>query len=247
MTKVESKVEEIKVEMKLKTFQSIRANQSQTNLPSLAAMVTNLSRVIETKSGRYQIAGLVDIEGQKLSINLYDSNIGKIGFGNIYTFSKLKKSMIRKEDGHELRLATTKFTKLIEAAEDDKTQFENVSLGQSQMDGIVIGFSEINSYNSCDKHWNKLDDDNICPKCEGPASKIKVDFHAELYIQDINNEDMKSFLIFKRQLKMITSIENEEALAHDLTQLEGVQCRIEYDEPENEESPIIPKRMRLEK
>ena len=137
MTKVESKVEEIKVEMKLTTFQSIRANQSQTNLPSLTAMVTNVSRVIETKSGRYQIAGLVDIEGQKLSINLYDSNIGKIEFGNIYTFSKLKKSMIRKEDGHELRLATSKFTKLIEAAEDDKTQFENVSLGQSQMDGIV--------------------------------------------------------------------------------------------------------------
>ena len=199
----ETENKEVKANEKLVTFSSVRNNQSQTQIPCLTAIVTNVSRIIETNNGKYQIAGLMDIESQRTSINLYDSNINKLEFSNIYTFTKIKKAMIRKDDNHEMRLMTTKFTKISIANEEDKSQFENMSLGESQMEGTVIGFSEINIYNSCDKHWNKLDEDDICPKCEGPAIRIRIDFHAELYLQDSESDSIKTFLIFKRHVKGI--------------------------------------------
>ena len=75
------KEEDIKIQNNLITFQSIQGNQSQTNIPSITFMVSNVSRIIETKTGKYQIAGILDKESQKTGINLYDSNIGKFEFG----------------------------------------------------------------------------------------------------------------------------------------------------------------------
>ena len=247
LAKFETMTNDIKVDSKLKTFKSVKENHSQTNISSLTVMITNVSRIIETKTGSYQISGMMDVEGQKASINLYEKNIDKLEVGSIYTLTKIKKTIIRKDGKHEMRLATTKFTTISEAIEDNKLQFGNISLGESQMEGKILGFSEINIYNSCDKHWSKLDDEDICPKCEGPAMKIKVDFHTELYIQDSTSDEMKSFLIFKRQIiKMINETDEKDLIEKRLADLEGLDCTIEYDEPENEETSIIPKRLKLD-
>ena len=240
------KEEDIKIQNNLITFQSIQENQSQTNIPSITFMVSNVSRIIETKTGKYQIAGILDKESQKTSINLYDSNIGKFEFGKIYTLTKIKKSIIRKDNEEQMRLMTTKFTKIIEASDGDQLNFDNVKFSEHQIHGIILGFGDINSYNSCEKHWNKLDEEKICPKCEGLPPKIKIDFNTDLYVQDTNSEEIKSFLIFKRQVSSINMDDEHEMIETKMNQLEGTNCSVEFDEPEREDQPIIPKRLKLE-
>ena len=69
-----------------------------------------------------------------------------------------------------------------------------------------------------------------------------------MYVQENETEDIKSFLIFKRQLKMIVPINNEEdpeSLTKKLEKLEGKMCTLEFDEPEEENRSIIPKRLKL--
>ena len=70
------------------TFQTIKALKNQSIIPSLTIMVGSTSRLIEGKSGKYQIGGLVDVDGNKMNINLYDANINKIEFGNLLEFVK---------------------------------------------------------------------------------------------------------------------------------------------------------------
>ena len=90
------------------TFKSIIDSKGPSVIPEITVIITNVSRVIETKMGKYQIVGLMDHENQKMSLNLYDSNIGKVEFGDIYRITKVKKSLLKTG---EFRLLTTKFTK----------------------------------------------------------------------------------------------------------------------------------------
>ena len=138
LSKFEVKEEESQIKNDLTTFQFIIENQSQIHFPSLTVLVTNVSRIIETKSGKYQIVAIMDIDSEKTSINLYDSNIGKLKFGEIYNITKVKKTMLRKDQATKLRLLTTKFTKISEANEEDKVKFENVKLAYNQIQGIIV-------------------------------------------------------------------------------------------------------------
>ena len=240
IAKFQIKTENVNQKNNLITIESILANKSQTIIPSLTVMITNVSRIIETKTGKYQICEILDTESKKISLNLYDSFIGKLEFGKIYTIAKVKKTVIKKNDENEVRLLTTKFTKMSEASEEDQLNFENVKFAEKIIQGIIIGLSDINSY----QHWNKLDEDDICPKCGGRAPKVKTDFNTDLYIQDSVSDEIHSFLIFKRQVKTIISEEDHEAIINKFAELEGKECIVEFDEP-TEEEPIIPKRLKL--
>ena len=245
LSKFEVKEEKNQIKNDLTTFQFIKENQSQIHFSHLTILVTNVSRIIETNSGKYQIVAIMDINSEKTSINLYDPNIGKLQFGEIYNITKVKKKMLRKDQATELRLLTTKFTKISEANEEDKGKFENVKLADKQIQGIIVGFGEINSYKSCEKHWNKLDEDDLCPKCESPPTKVKIDFNTDLYIQDSSTGDIKSFIIFKRQITTISNGDDHNIIEGKLTELEGTSCQVEFDETENDDQVIIPKRLQL--
>ena len=101
----EQKEQKEKKEKKIEntTFAFIRANKSQSLIPKLTVMVTSVSRLIKTKMGDYQIAGVMDAEGEKLSMNIYDSSVGSLEFGNTYTITKVRTSMIKNDKGPELR------------------------------------------------------------------------------------------------------------------------------------------------
>ena len=178
-----------------------------------------------------------------MDINLYDSNVGKIEFGKIYRLTNLRKACIKKDEETKTRLFTTKFTKIMEASPNEKILFENVNIAKNQLHGIILGHSEVNCYKSCEKHWNKLDKEEICPKCEGIPKKIRIDFNTDLYIQDSSTEDIKSFLIFKRQMKMITFEDSEDEIKVKMEEIEGKKCTIDFDGPTNEDEKIIPKRV----
>ena len=112
------------------------------------------------------------------------------------------------------------------------------------MKGNILGFCEITSYISCQKHWNKLDKDNVCPKCEGIAQNIKLDFHTEMYVQDSNSDNIKTFLLFKRQIEKIADKNDTGILKKELDELEGKECIVKFNSTE-EEKQIIPVRVKL--
>ena len=235
-----------KASCKLTTFKSIKASKNQTIISSITAIVGHTSRVIETARGNYQITGLVNINNDKISIKIYDSNINKIEPANIYILTNVKISTINKDGKFEKRLLTTKLTTISEASADNKTKFENRTLGERKATGTIIGFSELKSYNSCGIHWNKLSEDNLCVKCESNATDIKVDYTAELYLQESDSDEIQSFRLFKRQLEMLIPTLNDESLEQKLDELEGKECTVDYDEPADTDSSIIPRRLRLQ-
>ena len=237
--------DDTKISNKLTSFATIRALKNQTITNRITAIVGHVSRIIEISKGKYQIAGLVDINNDKLSINLYDSNINKMEPANIYTLTKVKIATIIKDGQLEKRLFSTKLTTISEASDDDKAEFETVSLGNIQVIGTIIGFSDITSYSKCAVHWNKLSEENICVKCESEASDIKLDFTLELYLQDSENDEILTFRIFKRQIEMIIHNPDEESLEQKLEELDGEKCKVEYDET-TDDSNIIPKRLQLQ-
>ena len=225
------------------TFESILKNKSQTIIPSLTVLVANVSRKIETKRGNYQIVSLIDIESKRLSLNLYDSHVGKVEGGKIYKLTKLKQTPIKKEGETETRLITTKFTNISDASEKEQEFFINVKLAANQWNGIILGVSEINHYKSCHEHWNKLNEDELCPKCDKIPSEVKLDFSGQLYIQDSDTDDIKPFLIFKRQMKMITDEDDEDEINAKMGKLEGKECKIDFNDPTDDDEIIIPKRL----
>ena len=227
------------------TFKAIQGLKNQAAIPKISVLVASLSRLIETKIGKYRIARLVDTEGDSMNINLYDSKADKIEFGETYHLTNLKLVTLNKDGTFEKRLVTTKVTKIMELDESEKTPFENISLGNNQILGTVVGLSDLNSYRACNKHWNKLSEEDICPRCEGEPLDIKEDFQTELYIQESRTDEFRSFNIFKRQLKMLIPELDDTLLDDQLIDLEGQQCIIDYDDPEDEDASITPKRIRL--
>ena len=163
--------------------------------------------------------------------------------------TKVKKILPRKEDSVELRLVTSKFTKIVEANENDALQFANLSIGNSQIDGTIIGFSDINHYKSCVEHWKKLDDDDYCPLCKGPSPNVKENFHTDLYVQDPKSDNLKPFLVFRCIMKRMIDNENDQqTIQNKLSNLEGSGCKVDYDKEEDgeESASIIPKRLKLQ-
>ena len=92
------KVEKSTKENKLTTFNIVNTMDNQAIIPSLTVMVAQISGTLKTKFGKYQIAELMDVEGNKASINLYGSCLNRLEFENIYTLGKVKKTLIRKNE-----------------------------------------------------------------------------------------------------------------------------------------------------
>ena len=225
------------------TFETILNNKNQTTIPSLIVLVASVSRRIETNRGKYQIVGIIDMEGKNLSMNLYEPHIEKLEGGNIYKLTKLRKTMIKKDGETQTRLLTTKFTNISNASETEQEMFTNVKFAANQWKGMIIGHSEINYYKSCHEHWNKLDEDEFCPKCEKIPAEVKLNFSTQLYIQDSITDDIKPFLLFKRQIKAITDEDGEKEIDTKIGELEGKQCTIDFDDPTFDDETIIPKRL----
>ena len=125
------------------TFEKIQEMPSGSLIQNGTFLVTNMSRIIQTKSGQYQICGLKDINSEKISINLYDKYINKLEVGKVFTASKLKKFLIKKDEKYETRPQTTKFTIFHEATKKVKSSFKNVQIADKSLDGTILGFTNI--------------------------------------------------------------------------------------------------------
>ena len=225
------------------TLEAIQKMTPGTVIPTVTFLVTRISRIISASSGQYQICGLKDVESQTMTINLYDKFINNLEVGKVFTATKIKKFNLKKDGEFQPRLATTKFSLLSEALPKKIKAFANVKFADNSLDGTIIGFSNINCYESCAKHWNKLDDDAMCPVCTSKPEDTKFDFKAELLVQiPGNDEEIKTFLIFKRAATMITNENTEDDVETKLAECSGQGCTVEYDNSEDDDKLVIIKR-----
>ena len=158
----------------------------------------------------------------------------------------MKKFNIKKDGEYQPRLSTTKFSAFSEPDQNEKIAFEKIQIADHSLNGTILGFTNINVYYSCQKHWNKIDDEGLCPACNESPTETNFDFKAELILQ-IGDEDdeMKSFLLFKRTAKMIKDESTEDDIENKLAEFAGCRCKVEYDEPDDEEKLVIIKRFTI--
>ena len=197
------------------------------------AYVTSASRTIEGKYGAYQICNLVDYDGNTLAINLYKSNINKLEIHKAYKLEKIKKTAIKSDNG-KLRLATTNFTKILDATTGEADLFADVKIADKKLQGTCLMFNNLNIYKSCKKHMTRLDD-GICGECgQTEMENQKADFRCSLVIFDPNAEDdnMTEITIFKRHLNVNIDVDcNEEKLIQILeNSIVDKECEIHYNE-----------------
>ena len=215
---------------KYTNFDEIKNMPSSSIIENVTFLVTNVSKIIQTKTGQYQICGIRDVKNTKLSINLYDKNMNKLEVGKVMSTTKLKKFQIKKNENYETRLNATKFSMFIQASSTDKTAFEHVKMADNSLDGILLGFTNIMCYKSCKEHWNKVNEENFCQACGGIAQNTQSDFKVEILLEcQTEPEEVKTFMAFKKVMKMITTEECEDTVESKLAEYEGRQCTVEYD------------------
>ena len=225
-------------------FEKIRKMPPKTTIQNVSFLVINASRIIQTKSGQYQICGIKDIDSNKISINLYDKFISKLEVGSIITAKKISNFLLKKEGEYIARLQTTKFSILSEASPKTKLAFKNVKLADNSVSGIILGFTNISCYFSCAKHWNKIDEDEMCPVCGGKPQETKFDFKAEVLVENEEEKDnVKAFLLFKRAAAMVTTESNEDEVEATLAKYEGKKCTVEHDDTDEDDKIVIAKRL----
>jgi hypothetical protein len=193
---------------KYEDFQSIENKPNHSKIDRITVKVITKSRIISTNKGNYQICNIKDANGDTASINLYSKHLNKLEQFQIFTITNLRKGEINKNDQTKMRLHSTGFTKIEVGTMEDSVNFQNIGNGDESITGVVIGFGDIAIYQSCKVHYNKLDDDLKCPKCnvEIAPDDILEDFRSEVYIEaskDDNNEnetDVKEIIFFKKAL-----------------------------------------------
>ena len=196
------------------------------------AYVTSSSRIIDGKFGPYQICNLVDFDGNTVAINLYKSNINKLEINKIYKLEKIKKTGI-KSDNDKLRMATTNFTKISDAAPREVELFSDVKIADKKLQGTCIMFNQLHFYKCCKKHMAKLDDEGNCPHCGQIDEQGKsADFRCSLVIDNPEDVDETEIVIFKRHLNLNIDADTQEDML--IAALEdtvmGKNCEIHYNE-----------------
>ena len=111
-------------------------------IPEMSLFTVSVSRRIEGKYGDYQIVNFKDLAGNKGALNLYGNKVGQMEPGKSYTIKKFVKSGMAKADGEYTRLAV-KYGSLNEAEDSVNKMFNDVKLGEQDIEGEVIGIADI--------------------------------------------------------------------------------------------------------
>lgn len=217
-------------------FETIKSLPNHTKIDKLSIKVITKSRVINTNKGNYQICNIKDAKGDTTSINLYSKHLNQLELFKIYTITNLRKGEVTKNEETNMRLHTTGFTKIEDGNMEDSVNFQSVGNGDGSISGVVIGFGDITFYQSCKRHYSKLDDDLKCPKCnlELKSEETLEDFRSELYIEgkieDSPNDEteVKEITFFKKALDKSQDYTQDD-IENQLNGLTGKTAKIDYN------------------
>ena len=234
-----SETQETNQIMDMNNFIKCENLSESKNIEMLTLLIVTKSRDIDGKFGKYQIVTAKDCNGEKNSINIYHDKTKVTQTGKLLTFTNLKKTNFKPENVNLYRLATTYTTRIFEANENNKKKFINICLGDEKMQGIILGYENLKSYESCNTCSSKLLD-NFCKKCQtNVGSKKKQDFYVTLYAQEVDSEEnIVDLFSFKKELFIDLK---EEEIEKSLEEIVGKTFIIEYNKPEGEEKSKLVK------
>ena len=213
--------------------------KAQAIVKSTLVYVTSKSRLIDGTYGKYRICNLRDNASVALTLSLYEPHIEKLEEHEVYKITKLKKVVMKTDES--VRLATTKYTKIEKASPNEVALFTNIKIAENVVEGSCIMYTNLTSYQSCQKHQSKLDVDGECERCQAKIDQEKSfqDFYCNLQIED--GEDVQAILVFKRHLTKIIQLEDnnlEESLEDKLV---GKVVRVHFNSKDNSDDKIAVK------
>ena len=222
-------------------FKQVEADYGETAvIDQVLAYVTSASKKIDGKYGPYQICNLVDYEGSQISINLYKSHLNKLEVNKVFKLEKIKKTTIQTDT--KLRMATTNFTKIVEATPSEVELFSDVKIADKKLEGICIMFNNLSCYTTCTRHLSKLNEHGSCNQCgQSEKDEGRADFRCSLIVQGSDEETMTEITIFKRHLKISLSETADETQIIETLEnaVVGKMCQIHYNEVSDEKNVAI--------
>jgi hypothetical protein len=219
-------------------FETIKNDyQENTIVSKTLVYVATVSRLIDGKYGEYRICNIVDSASTLLTLSLYSPHIGKLEDNQVYSLTKLKKTLL-KNDG-SIRLNTTKFTQIQKGTPTEEALFQGVQVADHVTEGCCVMYSNFTCYDACPKHFSKLDDDGECLGCKVKIEKSDAikDFHCFLQIED--HDDLKSILIFRRHLKTQADMKEEDLEEYMNNEFIGQNMRVQYNTPNDENNIAV--------
>ena len=149
----------------LMNFDKCESFNENKPIETITVLIISKSRDIEGKYEKYNIVTAKDCEGKKNSLNIYHDKNGIVRIGKLLTFIMLKKTAFKPNDQEFHRLATSYQTRIFEAKEQEKNKFKNVFLGYEKSKVGILGYDNLNYYDSCKKCSSRLIE-NVCKKCQ---------------------------------------------------------------------------------
>ena len=142
-------------------------------------------------------------------------------------------------------MATTFFTRIQEASEDETELFKEISMADHQVKGVCVLVNEIKPYTSCPKHRKKVDEEGHCPSCgEGTVDEklLYEDFRCNLLIEDENDEsNVVTVTAFRKHFNMLHLETNDEDLVNEVLEEElvGKECQVDYNAEGNQDNVAV--------
>ena len=187
-----------KSKSKYRNFKII-CDEENTVIDNILILVSSISRNITTQFGDYKICNVLDETNTKIQINLYTPHLDALSDNEVFSITNLRK--IKMING-EIRLSTTKFSKIKPANSDEEKLFHEYKVDKPVIDGCCIMYTDLSCYKSCPKHNTKLNDDAFCIGCKKKIFDAENNFHVILHIETQNADDLIPVLIFKNNLRI---------------------------------------------
>ena len=214
--------------------------KDNTYISNLSVIIATVSRPIETQRGTYKIATIIDENSNKANLNLYDKHADQVESGIVYSMHKIKKITIQTNGEGKMRLCANKFSVITQITDQNQIDsFENIMIGDAKVNGTLEAIIDLSFYESCKKHFFKVDEDGNCRACTGIAVQTKPDFTGKIYIT--SDTDDLEVQFFKRQMgSIVGETDDQEKIGDKLNDLVDKMVSIEYKK-NNEEQNILVK------
>ena len=184
----------------LLTFSILDQKPQNSEACNLVFKACSVSRAIEGKFSKFKLATIKDVDNTRNNIAIYPPHLEKIVPGSIYKISVVKKTNYKKEDEDYFRLSTVRKS-VIQEFEDKEDKFKNVTVGEFQVHGSILGHGDIMLYDACESSWMKVKETKRCDAHSEKKEECKkrTKFVTEIYvaIKEADGE-VETFSAFSR-------------------------------------------------
>ena len=188
----------------------------------LAKVVDLKSLKVRTRYGKKSVRKLTlkDVNGNTNVVSIWNSKFKEVDQGLVYIFRGLRVENYPAEKPHHLQ---TKEGTYIQLADLQMQQtFKTVDLPDGILKHVsIIGVQDFHHYDACSNCHGSMrqSEDNQCIKCDEVMEKPNRDFKFCLVVCTGSDEELESFIGFKRNLGV-------EILAFDQVEEQDVEMKL---------------------